>query len=377
MAADTDEDNEDFLTPIPLPSRTGPSQDRARDLFAKYGVEYGARSNQPSSGPPSKIRRVEKPVRLRVHWTCHECSRQFGTEKICHSCGHRRCRECTRHPAKRSRDVPRSTRRERDLRQQTDSTDVPEVVAGPSSSAIASDLPQYQPQPSAPVVEQPRSSSYQHESGPKGVPRTLAPPVSGNLLGFALELDENTDDSEGGLPSLELFRYARPRAGHNAVLKPKAQIIRRACHKCEKQFRPPHQMDCQNCGHERCDECPRISQRTDRKVPTENTPPMVPAVQRVYRKPRQRVRYTCERCNTLFMNSDLCSECGHERCSNCTREPYALTSISYRKFIASHSLTCSSRPRHTPHYDPAVAASVADRLASNGYGPLGITASAG
>ncbi|RMY75101.1 hypothetical protein D0864_09886 [Hortaea werneckii] len=73
-----------------------------------------------------------------------------------------------------------------------------------------------------------------------------------------------------------------------------------------------------------------------------NEPQMVKTVQRVYKKPRQRVRYTCDRCQTIFVDAERCRSCGHDRCSDCNRDP----------------------PRKTNRQpDPAVLQAVNDRLA--------------
>ncbi|RMY66978.1 hypothetical protein D0864_11692 [Hortaea werneckii] len=73
-----------------------------------------------------------------------------------------------------------------------------------------------------------------------------------------------------------------------------------------------------------------------------NEPQMVKTVQRVYKKPRQRVRYTCDRCQTIFVDAERCRSCGHDRCSDCNRDP----------------------PRKTNRQpDPAVLQAVNERLA--------------
>jgi len=47
--------------------------------------------------------RVEKPTRTRIHCTCHVCKTTYRGNKICASCGHERCTECTRYPMKNVR----------------------------------------------------------------------------------------------------------------------------------------------------------------------------------------------------------------------------------------------------------------------------------
>jgi len=53
----------------------------------------------------------------------------------------------------------------------------------------------------------------------------------------------------------------------------------------------------------------------------EESPRAVLEVQRVYRKPRQKVRYTCDQCQGTFLNRHHCHVCGHERCKGCARNP--------------------------------------------------------
>ena len=55
---------------------------------------------------------MEKPIRMRVRRTCHECNATFGQTKECPNCQHTRCRKCTRYPPKRS-EAEREAQRER------------------------------------------------------------------------------------------------------------------------------------------------------------------------------------------------------------------------------------------------------------------------
>ncbi|EME78487.1 uncharacterized protein MYCFIDRAFT_212397 [Pseudocercospora fijiensis CIRAD86] len=148
--------------------------------------------------------------------------------------------------------------------------------------------------------------------------------------------------------------YARPRAGIQTVIKPRAQLGRRICHKCEHDIQPATRNECQSCGHLKCSQCPRLPQKSRRHGKSaqhgeeqcvDEEVPMVKAVQRVHRKPRQRVRYTCEHCDSLFVERSRCLGCGHERCTNCHREP----------------------PKRAPiRHDPEILRAVADRLAAYG-----------
>lgn len=327
IEVDSDDDRDEPLLPM-ISSRAGVSQDKARELFAKYGLHYDGKGKRAIQEPPTKIRRVEKPVRLRVHWTCHECRTQFGIEKTCIECGHRRCRDCTRHPPKRVKQMSDAARAQMASGETTapePSTVLEQAETGEPSSAIDRDLEAYQQEPSA--APQGLPSQQGEASHPKDSPRTSAAAVPGELLSRPVELDDSPDDNTPlSLTTIQYSLYARPRAGVQTILKPKAQLLRRTCHKCETIMASPSQTGCSNCGHIRCELCPRYPPTQPKwasqlRQLSQEEVPMVQTVQRVYRKPRQRVRYTCENCNTLFVDTDRCTECGHERCRTCRREP--------------------------------------------------------
>lgn len=44
--------------------------------------------------------------------------------------------------------------------------------------------------------------------------------------------------------------------------------------------------------------------------------------ERVLKKPRRRVRYTCHKCSTIYTSgSKTCSNCGQEKCDATIRDP--------------------------------------------------------
>ncbi|KAG0652797.1 hypothetical protein D0Z07_0588 [Hyphodiscus hymeniophilus] len=55
------------------------------------------------SRPDREALRIEKPIRMRIHRTCHKCQTTFGGNKICASCEHPRCSQCPRYPAKKAK----------------------------------------------------------------------------------------------------------------------------------------------------------------------------------------------------------------------------------------------------------------------------------
>jgi hypothetical protein len=55
------------------------------------------------------------------------------------------------------------------------------------------------------------------------------------------------------------------------------------------------------------------------------------SVQRVEKKPRMRVRYTCHECKQTFGREKKCSNCAHTRCDSCVRYPAKKTGDKTRK----------------------------------------------
>ncbi|KAJ5782890.1 hypothetical protein N7457_004664 [Penicillium paradoxum] len=82
--------------PVMIADYSTTQHEKARTLFAKYGLAL----NQADLKPHSDLQliRVTKPIRMRVHRTCHRCETTFGAEKLCINCQHTRCTKCPRHP---------------------------------------------------------------------------------------------------------------------------------------------------------------------------------------------------------------------------------------------------------------------------------------
>lgn len=92
--------------PQPVPAMisnwSAVQEDRARALFAKYGLTL--EPGEWQSPADMTVQRIDRPVRMRVHRTCHRCQTLFGPDKVCANCQHVRCKKCPRHPAPRSHD---------------------------------------------------------------------------------------------------------------------------------------------------------------------------------------------------------------------------------------------------------------------------------
>lgn len=289
---DTDEEgNDEALLPMML-SGSNINEDRARRLFEKYGIPPSQSSEQE---PPNKRRRVEKPVRIRIHRICHECKTAFAFDRTCASCGHRRCRQCSREPAKRVKEMLEQARELKELDDRQEIT----AVAAP---VIASDIPPESKDEFA------GAASLEHLTS------TLP-----------LEKEIDAEDDTAVISTIQ----TRPVPSITLTFRPKAQIIRRQCHECQTPIVPATNTKCSNCGHIRCTLCPRYPPKPEKWTagspgdakPVGGEVRMVQCVQRVYRKPRQRVRFTCEQCQAVFVNTDECGQCGHERCKDCIRMP--------------------------------------------------------
>lgn len=221
-------------------------QERARALFAKYGLTLEAHEWITAPAPLPTVQRVEKSIRMRVHRSCHHCGTIYGSEKVCLQCQHKRCKKCPRYPKKKA--------------------------------------------PGDKVKE---------------------------------------DDK----PKKKRVLTITTRAGNELAYQQPKQRIRRSCHKCETLFNPSSATFCENCRHVRCTKCPREPaklQKWPSGYPGDKEPDSDSEVEkqlekfrRTWRKPRQRVRWECELCNSAFISgTPQCPGCGHGRCDKCTRSPY-------------------------------------------------------
>ncbi|KAB2579513.1 hypothetical protein BFW01_g6159 [Lasiodiplodia theobromae] len=252
--------------------RSAAQQERARALFAKYGLTLEAHEWITSGTTNENVQRVEKPIRMRVHRQCHRCQTTFGADRVCQKCEHTRCKKCPRYPAKKEKTKGKGKEGET-----TATAAAAAAAATPSAAKIAT----------KPAKKQ----------------------------------EYLTIKSRTGGPDLER--------------RPPKQRVRRHCHKCQTLFIPATATVCTNCQHTRCTKCPRDPAKKKKwpdgypgDVPgsdTETDAEVLPAHQRperVWRKPRMRIRWSCEHCNALFMEkTKTCAGCGHERCPSCVRIP--------------------------------------------------------
>ncbi|KAH7342262.1 hypothetical protein BKA65DRAFT_478159 [Rhexocercosporidium sp. MPI-PUGE-AT-0058] len=85
----------------PQPTKIMRSQIEA-DRAKKLGERFSVTIDPMYSGPDKEISRIEKPIRMRIHRSCHRCNATFRGGKICSQCEHVRCKACPRYPLKKA-----------------------------------------------------------------------------------------------------------------------------------------------------------------------------------------------------------------------------------------------------------------------------------
>jgi len=85
--------------------------DRARRLGERFQISI--EPNEWITARAEKtIYRVEKPIRMRIHRTCHRCNTSFGSHKVCPACEHRSCTRCPRYPPKKDKTAEKEVKPE-------------------------------------------------------------------------------------------------------------------------------------------------------------------------------------------------------------------------------------------------------------------------
>lgn len=212
--------------------------ERNKTIFAKYGFE------PPESDWPMETKdspeRVERRVRMRIRFFCHHCNTLYGTSKQCAHCAHRRCNQCVRQPPKRP--VPRVRLAAADAARARYATSVENLGSG---SRMALQSSQTQP--------------------PASVRRAFA--LAQSVATNGMDPNENITM---GMTSQDEFALGgsgqqSPEYHHTRINKRTRMRVHHTCHVCQRPFTHGDHI-CAGCGHERCDECPRVP-------PSETRPP--------------------------------------------------------------------------------------------------------
>ncbi|KAI9870662.1 MAG: hypothetical protein M1830_003985, partial [Pleopsidium flavum] len=276
-------------------------KEKVRALFEKYGLTFDESEWQYTSVQSAD--RTEKPIRMRIHRTCHQCQTTFGPEKTCSNCGHPRCKNCPRYPVRRVKDSKAKN---------ADTGAIGGLEGGKSSKDVAG---------SRRTTQQERARVLFEKYGLTLEPHEWQSPV------------------------------ARP---SERVEKPIRMRIHRHCHRCQTTFGPDKL--CSNCNHTRCKKCPRYPAKKVKDAqnksaavaattggagimigaPEKNkkktrskaqllTIPGKNGKDLVRKRIRQRVRRNCHLCEALFIRDEkICPSCQHVRCKICPRDPAKL-----------------------------------------------------
>ncbi|KAF1362858.1 hypothetical protein EJ07DRAFT_105710 [Lizonia empirigonia] len=244
-------------------------QERARALFAKYGLTLESHEWIAASAPAPLVPRVEKAIRMRVHRSCHRCGSIYGHEKVCLQCEHKRCKKCPSYPKKKT---PGEKGVEKEAAEQSQKKRVLTVTTRSGNERAY-----------LPATQRVRRTCHKCESlfvpptattcaSCKHVRCTKCPrePAKRNKwpMGYPGDAEPESDEDAEVEKQLEQFRriWRKPR-----------RIVRWECEQCHSLFRQGSPQ-CPGCGHERCDQCTRSPVKKPRQDETFD-PAVVAAVE--------------------------------------------------------------------------------------------------
>jgi hypothetical protein len=243
-------------TPIPITKsprtttnyvdRHAMQQERARALFAKYGLTLETHEWISAPAPVPAVERVEKSIRMRVHRSCHHCGTIYGSEKVCLQCEHTRCKKCPRYPRKKL-----SAGKEKEVNASVEPPKRKRVLLVTNSgNELAHQHPKQRIRRSCHKCETvfvPSTATICEQC--RHIRCTKCPREPAKLqkwpAGYSGDLEADSDSEVE--KQLEKFRrtWRKPR-----------QRVRWECEQCHGAFingKP----QCPGCGHERCDKCTR------------------------------------------------------------------------------------------------------------------------
>lgn len=264
---------------------------------------------------PTPPARVEKIVKMRIHWHCHKCSCAVGSNGICIACGHEQCSLCTRKTGGRSAHEKEQTKKIMDWRASVTNTTMTD----------------------ASIEKTPLLDSRFHDSGTASLRR---------------EKSRSPSPTIADLPNIlskigSAFRRSSP-----------TNRVRRLCHQCHTPFLGSSR-HCGACDHQQCSRCPKeaatstaaaaanpttrfdmmnekqihkaqlkLLSKAERDVEKERRRQREKEKkERSIKTPRYRIKYTCDICGKRFGEGTKVCECGHQKCDSCGRWPYVSSTI--------------------------------------------------
>ncbi|KAI9883011.1 MAG: hypothetical protein M1823_005235 [Watsoniomyces obsoletus] len=255
-------------------SRSALQQERARALFEKYGMTLEPHEWATSTAG-DRVERVQKPIRMRVHRTCHRCQTTFGVDRVCVQCGHKRCKACPRYPVKK----PKHAQDKKDDGKVAGAIEAKKEAAGadagagPSSKKYHLTIPargDKQDRVRRDVVQKVHRMCHRCErqfehrqqtcEGCGHVRCTKCPRDPAKLgkwpHGYPgdeqAEVEED-EEADHGLVAI------KPRA-----FKKIRMPVRWFCHECNTMY-GHGKKQCEGCDHQRCQECRRVPAKKIKK----------------------------------------------------------------------------------------------------------------
>ncbi|KAJ4368068.1 hypothetical protein N0V83_006423 [Neocucurbitaria cava] len=232
--------------PLKVIDRNAMQQERARALFAKYGLTLESHEWITAPTPTPTVQRVEKSIRMRVHRSCHRCGTIFGAEKVCLKCEHKRCKKCPRYPKKKT---PEDKLKEKDTSDRPKRKKVLTIMTR-SGNELAYDPPKQRVRRTCHKCEtlfDPPTATICEKC--RHIRCTKCPREPAKLAkwpaGYPGDVDAGSDSEVE--KQLEKFR--------RTWRKPRARV-RWECEQCHSLFLNGSPQ-CPGCGHERCDKCTR------------------------------------------------------------------------------------------------------------------------
>lgn len=317
--------------------RSDPRDERSIALFDRYGIQLQPGDWAPANRPAT-MERVDKEIRMRVHYHCHKCEVALGPSKICISCGHKQCKKCVRFPVRKHKhshhhDHGReSSRNNSSLGRSSQMSErseraplLPPTSRGSPGAGGDGMFPPNEKVQNEKELAQPLpdyETNYVDPGGEIGLAISTSPGVQTPWPPTFAAKSSRSDRL-----SLLLSKI------HSAHYRPPSAIrINRICHLCAAPF-VHTERTCFQCDHELCQKCPRDPPRptnddTSHAPSSGSGSVLAPKQQRqvrperMWKKPRMRIRYTCDECGSLFNEREkICDRCGHQRCENCARTP--------------------------------------------------------
>lgn len=228
--------------------------DRARRLGERFKLPDLSAWKSPH--PEKELVRVQKPIRMRIHRTCHKCDTPFGGTKVC-VCGHSRCTACPRYPPRKDKTITKPAK-------SPARSDVIEVDHY-HSLYRAEDY----------VLTMPSRTGGQALVRKKPVQRVrrTCHECSTTFQSGSKVCAQCTHRRCVDCPRdpAKKDKYPDGYPGDNPSSDP-SKPVKFNCHKCNKTF-PPVQpdekeaADCERCKHQRCERCHRAPIRKVEPTP--------------------------------------------------------------------------------------------------------------